>query len=198
VRRTFLSAIESLVRTIEERDWYTAGHSMRVRRYALALAREVGLPDRLKKQLSLAAKLHDIGKVAVPETILHKPAPLSAAEEEVIRQHPAAGERILSPIIKNRAVLAAIRGHHERLDGKGYPDGLSGAQVPLLARLIAIPDVFDALTSSRAYRQALPLHEALEVLRQGAGSHFDADLVRGFLPIAPQLLDSRKRPSTSM
>jgi len=194
VRRTFLSAIESLVRTIEERDKYTAGHSMRVRLYALALARAVGLSPRLRKQLSLAAKLHDIGKVAVPETILCKPGPLTSEEEAIIREHPATGERILSPIIRNRAVLAGIRGHHERLDGKGYPDGLKGEQVSLLARVIAVPDVFDALTSSRAYRKALPLSEALGGLRAGAGSPFDAELVRVFLLIAPELLEGRSRP----
>jgi putative nucleotidyltransferase with HDIG domain len=193
VRRTFLSAIESLARTIEERDEYTAGHSMRVRRYALALAKEVGLTQRDLRQLSLAARLHDIGKVAVPETILNKTGALTAEEERVIREHPVIGERILTPIIRNRAVLTAIRGHHERIDGLGYPDGLTGEKVPLLARMIAVPDVFDALTSSRAYRQAMSLGEALDVLCQGAGTHFDAELVRAFLPLAPGLLAERGR-----
>src|SRR5262245_62116385 len=123
VRQTFLSAIESLVRTMEERDRYTAGHSMRVRYYSLALARALGLSTRLQKQLSLAAKLHDIGKVAVPEAILNKSGRLTPEEEEVIRGHPATGERILTPIIRSRAVLGAIRAHHERVDGCGYPDG---------------------------------------------------------------------------
>ncbi len=190
VRRTFLSAIESLVRTIEERDRYTAGHSVRVRHYALGLARAVGLPARMCKQVSLAAKLHDIGKIAVPETILQKPGRLTAEEETIIRLHPETGERILMPIIRNRSVLSAIRGHHERMDGRGYPDGLHGDAVPLLARMIAIPDVFDALTSSRAYRQALPVCEALEILRQGAGTHFDAELVRVFLSLAPELMEN--------
>jgi len=167
VRRTFLSAIESLVRTIEERDRYTAGHSVRVRKYALALARALGLSPRLQKLLSLAAKLHDIGKVAVPETILNKPGRLTSEEEAVIREHPATGERILMPIIRNPSVLSAIRAHHERMDGRGYPDGLRGEQVPLLARLIAIPDVFDALTSTRAYREAMTLHEAMAVSATG-------------------------------
>jgi HD-GYP domain-containing protein (c-di-GMP phosphodiesterase class II) len=168
---------------------------MRVRRYALALARALGLPRKLQRQLSLASRLHDIGKVAIPETILHKPAALTAEEEAVIREHPATGEHILTPIIRNRAVLAAIRGHHERLDGTGYPDGLKGEQVPLLARLITIPDVFDALTSSRAYRDAMPLGQALHVLRQGAGIQFDPEFIRTFLLIAPALLDSRRRES---
>ena len=191
VRRTFLSAIDSLVRTIEERDRYTAGHSVRVRRYALALADAIGLPAGLRRQLSLAAKLHDIGKVAVPETVLNKPAALTPEEEAVIRRHPEVGEHILAPILHNRAVLAGIRGHHERLDGGGYPDGLCGDAVPLLARLIAIPDVFDAVTSDRAYRQALSVAEALALLRKGAGTHFDAGLTRVFLEIAPGLLGPR-------
>jgi cyclic di-GMP phosphodiesterase len=191
VRRTFLSAIDSLVRTMEERDRYTAGHSLRVRRYALALARAIGLAPRLLRQLSLAAKLHDIGKVAVPETVLNKPGPLTTEEEVVIRLHPGTAERILLPIIHNRAVLAAIRGHHERLDGKGYPDGLRGDQVPLLARLISVPDVFDAVTSARAYRRAMPLSDALALLREGAGSQFDPGLVRVFVEIAPQFPEMR-------
>ena len=191
VRHTFLSAIDSLVRTMEARDRYTAGHSLRVRRYSLALADAIGLPKGLRRQLSLAAKLHDIGKVAVPEAVLHKPGRLDAAEEEVVRQHPAVGERILKPILRSRAILAGIRGHHERLDGKGYPDALRGDQVPLLARLISIPDVFDAVTSARAYRQAMPLAEALELIRQGAGTQFDQGLTNVFLEIAPRLLTPR-------
>jgi putative two-component system response regulator len=193
VRHTFLSAIESLVRTIEERDEYTAGHSMRVRQYAVTLARAAGLPEQLQKQLSLAAKLHDIGKVKVPETILHKPGPLNPEEQRIIQEHPVTGERILMPILRNRAVLAGIRGHHERLDGRGYPDGLRGDQVSLLARLIAIPDVFDALTSSRAYRQAMSLTEAVKILQEGSGTHFDPDLLRVFVPLASRLLEGRQR-----
>lgn len=191
VRRTFLSAIESLVRTIEERDGYTAGHSFRVRRYALSLGRAAGCSKKILRQLSLAAKLHDIGKVAVPETILAKAGPLTPEEEAAIRLHPETGERILRPIIRNRDILAAIRAHHERLDGQGYPDGLRGDEVPYLARLIAVPDVFDALTTSRAYRDALPLAEALEVMREAAGDQLDPELVEHFLPLAPGLLARR-------
>jgi response regulator RpfG family c-di-GMP phosphodiesterase len=185
VRRTFLSAIDSLARTIEERDPYTAGHSDRVRRYSLALADAVGLDGRSRRRLSLAARLHDIGKVGVPEAVLNKPARLTDDEMDMVRQHPAIGERILSPVVRSGSVLSAIRGHHERLDGSGYPDRLRGDAVPLLARLIAIPDCFDALTTSRAYRGAMSVPEALEIIRAGAGSHYDAELVRAFLPVAP-------------
>jgi cyclic di-GMP phosphodiesterase len=187
VRRTFLSAISSLARTVEERDRYTAGHSRRVRAYALRLARAVGLDRRHRRLLAIAAELHDIGKIAVPDAVLHKPGRLSDEEMAIIREHPATGERILAPVVRHGAVLAAIRGHHERLDGTGYPDGLRGAQVPLLARLLAIPDCFDALTTSRAYRAALPLPEAVRVLREGAGHHFDPDLVAAFLALVPTL-----------
>lgn len=187
VQRTFLSAIASLVRTVEERDPYTAGHSRRVRAYALHLAAALDLDGRQRRQLSLAAMLHDIGKVGIPDGILHKPDRLTPEEDRIIRSHPEVGERILAPIVRSRAVLAAIRGHHERFDGSGYPDQLAGEHIPLLARLISIPDCFDALTTSRAYRPALPLREALTILEAGAGSHFDAAFVATFLRIAPEL-----------
>ncbi len=105
----------------------------------------------------------------------------------MVRRHPETGAHILAPVVRNRTVLAAIRGHHERFDGSGYPDGLRGQQIPLLARLITIPDCFDALTTSRAYRGALPLDEALRILQDSAGSHFESDLVRVFLRLAPRL-----------
>jgi putative two-component system response regulator len=187
VRRTFLSAIASLVRTVEERDPYTAGHSRRVRHYAQHLADALRLDRRQCQQLRLAAKLHDIGKVGIPDGILHKPGKLTPDEERIIRAHPEMGERILAPIVRSREVLAAIRGYHERLDGSGYPDGLAGGQVPVLARLLAILDCFDALTTSRAYRPALPVPEALAILEAGAGSHFDPVFVREFLRIVPNL-----------
>jgi response regulator RpfG family c-di-GMP phosphodiesterase len=187
VRNTFLSAIDSLVRAMEERDPYVAGHSFRVRRYALGLADVTRLDARQRKWLSLAAKLHDIGKVGVPESILHKPGPLTPDENRVVREHTIIGERILKPIVRNPEVLAAVRGHHERLDGTGYPDGLRGAEVSLLARIVAIADCFDALTTVRVYRPALPLSQALGVLCAGAGRNFDASLVGAFLRIAPDL-----------
>jgi putative two-component system response regulator len=187
VRRTFLSAIDSLVRAMEERDPSTAGHSARVRRYCLALADELGLDARLRRRLGLAAKLHDIGKVGVPEAVLNKPGRLTAAELAAVREHPVIGERILSPVVRDPRVLAAIRHHHERLDGTGYPDGLRGDRVPPLARLIAVADCFDAVTSARAYRAALSVPQALDLLRDGAGTHLDPEFVRAFLAVAAAL-----------
>jgi putative two-component system response regulator len=189
VRQTFLSAIDSLVRTMEECDPSTAGHSMRVRRYSLLLANELGLDRRLRRRLSLAAKLHDIGKAGVPEAILNKPGKLTPAEMHVVRQHPVIGERILSPVVRNRQVLAAIRHHHERMDGGGYPDGLSGERIPLLARVLAIADCYDALTSARAYRSALSRADALDILRSSAGNHLDASFARAFVRLAARFPD---------
>jgi len=181
IKQTFLSAIDSLVRTLEARDKYTSGHSMRVRSYALRLGRALGYGARTRKQLSLAARLHDIGKVGLPEAILNKAGTLSAQEFAVVREHPVLGERILEPIIHDPTVLAAIRGHHERFDGTGYPDGLRGEAIPLLARVLAVADCYDAYTSDRAYRGALPAAAALRLLEQEAGTHFDPQLVPPFV-----------------
>jgi putative two-component system response regulator len=198
LRQTYLSAIDSLVRTLEARDPYTTGHSLRVRRYSLRLAKVLGLDRQQVQQLSLAAKLHDIGKVGIPEVILNKPSRLTQDEFCQIREHPIIGERILSPIIRNPAILAAIRGHHERLDGSGYPDGLHGSRLPVLARILAISDCFDALTSSRAYRDALPVFQALDILRAGAGTQFDPEFVRAFLDVAMEALPCEANPCRSV
>lgn len=185
LQRTFLSAIDSLVRTLEARDPYTTGHSLRVRRYALRVASVLGLGHKQRQQLSLSAKLHDIGKVGVPEAVLNKPGRLTLEEQRLVAEHPVIGERILAPIIRNPIILAAIRGHHERMDGAGYPDGLKGTQIPELARLIAVVDCFDALTSSRAYRNALSPSQAIDVIKDGSGSQFDPEFVRAFLVAQP-------------
>ena len=181
VRRTFLSAIETMVLFLEARDRYTAGHSLSVSRYAMRLARKLGLDDRLQRQLRLAAMLHDIGKVGVQEAILNKPGPLNVAERHLVCEHPVIGERILKPIIHDRVILASIRGHHEHLDGTGYPDGLQGSRIPLLAQIIAIADCYDALTTDRAYRAAMSIPDALETLQQSAGSHFQPELIHTFV-----------------
>jgi HD-GYP domain-containing protein (c-di-GMP phosphodiesterase class II) len=125
--------------------------------------------------------LHDIGKVGLPECILNKPGPLTNEEFILVRKHPVIGERILAPIIRSRGVRAAIRGHHERFDGLGYPDNLCRGNIPILARLITVVDCFDAMTSTRAYRQALSQDEAVRILFEGAGTHFDPDLIPPFV-----------------
>jgi HD-GYP domain-containing protein (c-di-GMP phosphodiesterase class II) len=187
IRRTFLSAIDSLVCTLEARDASTKGHSLRVRWWALRLAGVLGLGPQKQKWLSLAAKLHDIGKVGVPEVILNKPARLNDEEYRRMKEHPIIGERILKPVIRNQEVLAAVRGHHERFDGQGYPDGLRATGITELARIIAVVDCYDALTSFRSYRKILSVRQALRVIREGAGSRFDPIIVQAFITAAPQL-----------
>jgi HD-GYP domain-containing protein (c-di-GMP phosphodiesterase class II) len=139
------------------------------------------MDEKHRKRLSLAATLHDIGKIGLAEGILNKPSRLSDFEFNLVKQHPVVGERILRPIIHNREILSAIRGHHERFDGRGYPDQLRGEQIPFLARMITVVDSYDALTSSRAYRGALSEEEAMEILNHGIGTQFDPHLAPAFI-----------------
>ncbi len=183
VRGTFLAGVNSLVLALEARDAYTAGHSGRVRRYAVALGRALGLSSAELRRAALAARMHEIGNVGVSESVLHKESDLTDAERRVIEAHPVIGEGILKPIIRRPDVLAAIRGHHERMDGQGYPDRLAGEGIPFLARLIAVGDCFDALTSSRPYRTAMSVPAACDVLARAAGPQLDPDLVQLFLPL---------------
>ena len=196
IRRTFFSAIDSLVLAMEERDSYTAGHSHRVRRYVLRLGRALNLKRPALQQLGLAARLHDIGKVGVPEAVLNKPGALTDEELALIRQHPGIGERICQRIVRSKEVLAGIRSHHERLDGSGYPDGLRGNAIPLLGRLIAIADSYDALTSSRAYHEPRTPSEAYHELEAGSGTLYEPEFVRVFVETNVPLSTARD-PFTS-
>jgi putative two-component system response regulator len=195
LRRTFFAAIDSLSRTLEARDPYTSGHSLRVRQYSLRLAAALNFTHRQRKQLSVASRLHDIGKVGVPEAILNKPGPLTPEEFRLVQEHPVISERILAPFIRDPIVLAAVRGHHERFDGRGYPDRLAGEQIPLLARLIAVTDSFDALTSSRSYREGMSFSAAIEIVRAGAGTQFDPILAYAFIQVAEQDLPPAPPPA---
>jgi putative two-component system response regulator len=183
LRRTFMSAIDSLIRAMEERDSYTAGHSHRVRRYCIRMGKALKMNRRQLNCLALAARLHDIGKVGIPESVLYKPGPLTKEEDQLIKEHPIIGERIVKPIVRNAEVLGGIRGHHERLNGSGYPDGLAGDRIPLAARLIAIADCFDALTSARAYNAPMNEEAAFDVLRTGAGTLFEPEFVHAFIRV---------------
>jgi len=169
-----------LFQILAEHDRQTAEHSLRVRSYALWLAEEHGLSSEQSLQLSLAALMHDIGKICLPGSLLNKPGRLTGEEHDWVRMHPVIGEHILRPLLPHPEVLAAVRGHHERTDGKGYPDGLRGEHISLLARILAVADCFDAMTSSRSYQQPLLWPEALRRLRLGAGSQFDGEVVESF------------------
>lgn len=160
------SVILSLARTVEARDPNTEGHCERLAHYALALGRRLDLPEDDLAALHWGAYLHDIGKIAIPDAVLFKPGPLSDEELIVMRTHPVIGERLCGSLRALARVRPIIRHHHERLDGSGYPDGLSGDAVPLLAQIVGIVDVFDALITSRPYRQSGSVGEALAQLRR--------------------------------
>jgi putative two-component system response regulator len=158
----------SLALSIEAKDPYTEGHCERLSKYSVAVADKLGLPEDLRVAILRGGLVHDIGKLAVPESILLKPGPLTPEERKVMEQHTTAGERICAPLRSFRHVLPIIRSHHEKQDGSGYPDGLKGEQVPLTARILQITDIYDALTTDRPYRKALPVAKAFEIMREEA------------------------------
>jgi len=176
------SVIVSLALTIEARDAATDGHCQRLAHYASALGRSIGLDDDDVSALRRGGFLHDVGKVGIPDAVLLKPGRLTSEEYELIKQHTIIGDRLCGELRSLRKVRPIVRHHHERLDGSGYPDGLRGAAIPLLAQLMGIVDVFDALTTERPYRAALPFARAAEELRHEAARGWRrADLVATFL-----------------
>jgi putative two-component system response regulator len=158
----------SLAASIEAKDPYTAGHCERVARYSAELAEQLGLPEDLRKALLRGGMVHDIGKVAVPDQILLKPGPLSLDERRLMETHTSIGEQICAPMKSFRNILPIIRSHHEHQNGSGYPDHLTGDQIPLTARILQIADVYDALTTDRPYRAALTSEQALSTVREEA------------------------------
>jgi HD-GYP domain-containing protein (c-di-GMP phosphodiesterase class II) len=178
-QRQFLKMVTALAETIAKKDPYTGDHVHRVVNYSVLLGAELGLGRALLQDLWLAATLHDIGKIGVPDRILGKPAPLSREEEEIMKHHPVAGAEIVRHLA-NTAVLVGVRNHHERMDGKGYPDGLIGDELPLVARIIAVADTYDAMTTSRPYRAGLPPEQAVAEILGAAGSQLCPQVVAAF------------------
>ena len=158
----------SLALSIEAKDPYTEGHCARLSKFSVELALALGLPDEQLVALRRAGIVHDIGKVAVPESILLKPGPLTLEERKIMEQHPIVGVRICEPLRSFRQVLPIIRHHHEKLDGSGYPDGLKGDEIPVTARIMTIVDIYDALTTERPYRSALSPTEAFSIMEKEA------------------------------
>lgn len=177
------NVILSLAHAIEAKDPNTEGHCQRLANHAERLGRALGFDAAHLRTLRMAATLHDIGKIAVPEAILGKPGPLTAEEFATLQLHPVTGAEICAPLRSARAILPAIRHHHERWDGQGYPDGLRGAAIPLDARIIAIVDAFDAMTSDRPYRQGMPIEKAIAIMRANAGPQWDPGLLTLFLDL---------------
>lgn len=156
----------SLALSIEAKDPYTEGHCDRLSKYSVTLGEKLGLSDELRVALRRGGLVHDIGKLSVPEHILLKPGPLTPEERKIMEQHTIVGERICAPLRSFRHVLPIIRHHHEKWDGSGYPDGLKGEQIPLTARILQITDIYDALTTDRPYRKALPPEKAIAIMRE--------------------------------
>jgi diguanylate cyclase (GGDEF)-like protein len=177
LERTFLSTVEALANALEAKDEYTSSHARWIRDMAVNVGSELGLDASTLKRVELGALFHDIGKIGIPMEILTKPGPLTAEERAVIETHPELGERILLPIEQLEHVRPIVRACHERFDGDGYPDGLRGDEIPLEARIIFVCDAFHAMTTTRPYREALPIEEARRRLLAGAGSQFDPAIV---------------------
>ncbi|HZZ81325.1 MAG TPA: HD domain-containing phosphohydrolase [Gemmataceae bacterium] len=171
----------AMARAVEAKCRYTWGHSERVTNYALALARCVSVPESDCEVLRKGAMLHDLGKIKIPDAILNKAGPLTADEYAIVKAHPAEGARIIEPLRSIRTTIPIIRHHHERMDGGGYPDGLFGGAIPLLARILSVADVYDALSSERPYRPALDPERCLQILHKDAAEGgLDGELVRCF------------------
>lgn len=187
--------IARLARAAEFRDPETGAHIVRMAHYSQLIARQLGLDDELCERILTAAPMHDIGKVGTPDHILLKPGRLTAEELIVMRQHSRIGHDILlgssSPMIQMAAEIALT--HHEKFDGSGYPDGTVGEAIPISGRIVAVADVFDALTSPRPYKEAWPLERAFDFIKSGRGSHFDPACVDAFFAVIPEVLIIRER-----
>jgi putative nucleotidyltransferase with HDIG domain len=188
IQELFLEGVQMLARALEAKDAYTSGHSIRVSRYSTATARGLGLDGPDLECIRLGGELHDIGKIGTREAVLHKPGLLTPDEFRQISEHPVLGERMLSPLARESpAVLRIVRSHHERLDGGGFPDGLRGDCIPLEARIVAVADAFDAMTTRRPYRESRSPADALAEMRRVSGTQLDPDAVDAFADAFPDL-----------
>jgi PAS domain S-box-containing protein len=179
----FISSMSSLINALEAKDTHTKGHSLRVCNMAVKIAEHRYGVSPKAREVELAGKLHDIGKVGVPEVILNKPGRLTEEEFNHIKEHPVIGEKILMPIEKLKSVAKVVRHHHERFDGKGYPDGLAGEEIPLGSRILALADSYDAMTSARPYRPPRAPESAAEEIKNNLGTQFDPQFGEIFLEL---------------
>ncbi len=193
IRFLFYETIQSLIYAIEAKDPYTKGHSQRVTTYAMWLVKELDLPFETATEIHIAAQLHDIGKLGVPDNILNKPAKLTGEEFTIIKEHPEEGCKILAPIFPKEH-LDIILHHHEKWEGGGYPQGFSRGDIPLGSRIMALADSFDAMTSRRAYRRSWNIKETFAEIHQCTGSQFDPELVDPFIKATEKNIDTLEVP----
>lgn len=173
--------VDSLAAALDAKNSYTCGHSERVAELSVMLAKQLGLPEDELERIHIGAHLHDIGKIGIPDAILNKPGKLTDAEFTIMRQHPAIGSRIVENNRVLHEIADIVRHHHERYDGRGYPDGLSGCNISLGARIVAVADSFDAMTTVRSYRYGLSILNAKEELIRCRGTQFDPEIVNALL-----------------
>lgn len=179
----FYRVVQSLVRSIEAKDSYTRGHSDRVAVYAREIALKMGFSREKSEMVKKVAQLHDVGKLGIDESILNKKGKLTEEEWLIIKKHPITGEEILKPVFLDEKMLALVRSHHERYDGKGYPDGTKGDNTDILAQIVTVADSYDAMTSARAYRRSLTGEAAIEELKKGSQTQFNPKIVEAFLEV---------------
>jgi putative nucleotidyltransferase with HDIG domain len=198
VEHLYHATVETLAVAVDAKDQVTHGHIRRVQRHALAVAKTLGMTDPVDlKALESAALLHDVGKLAMPDYVLNKPGTLSHGEYETIKLHATKGATILTSVEFPYPVVPTVRHHHEWWNGRGYPDGLSGEGIPLGARILAVVDCFDALTSDRPYRRRLRDDEAVAMLRERAGTTYDPRIVEGFIKLVPELRRADEKADTA-
>jgi response regulator RpfG family c-di-GMP phosphodiesterase len=190
----FYKTIKSIAYALDAKDTYTHGHSMRVTLYSLALANALKLPEDLMEEIETAGLLHDIGKIAIPEKILLKPGKLTDEEYEIIKTHPALAEKLVHSITKLKIISNWLKSHHERYDGKGYPAGLVGEEIPISSRIIALADTYDAMTSDRSYRKGLSHEVAIKEIESCSGSQFDPKLADLFISISGEIANIKQDP----
>src|SRR5437588_576476 len=196
-RELFLGSIRMLAAAIDEKDPYTRGHSDRVAKYSVMIGQQLSLPAEDLDRLRISALLHDVGKIGVDDRVLKKPGALTPEEFQIMKQHPSKGANIMRPVAQLKDVLPGIELHHEHVDGKGYPYGLKGDEIPMMARIIAVSDTLDAITTNRPYQSAMEIEEALKIIRKVSGTKFDLKVVEaleavvqsGKLRLAPALVE---------
>ncbi len=196
LRELFYKTIKLIASALDAKDPYTHGHSLRVTMYSLILAKNLNLDDTTLEEIETAGLLHDIGKIGIPQSILCKPGKLTDEEYEVMKSHPAQAEKMLMGIKKLTVVSNWLRCHHERWDGKGYPNGLKGEEIPISGRIIALADTYDAITSTRSYRQALSHETAMAEIKRCAGTQFDPVLADLFIKCSDEIKAAKEDPDT--
>ena len=181
IKKDQISIIRALASTVDAKDHYTLGHSQKVSEYSVIIAEEMGLSERDTETIKYAALLHDIGKIALPDDIIKKPSRLTEQEFEIVRKHPNIGAKIIKEIEALAPMVPIVLHHHEHYDGKGYPDGMKGDDIPIGARIVHVTDAYDTMVSARAYRDMLPPELAISELRKNAGTQFDPKVVDIFI-----------------